>query len=159
MQVTHQEISGHILAQYEFKGSELEQRLHFFFPLSFHLININASFPWTTIILSRCLQLKNIKSFLFYLTRKAQTRSLRGMLTEKKDNVGQGWQNIIQGEEAKIRLLNQTISMSEYNLKLSKKTGITNLIFCYFTLSVKCFFQAKKRLSHFFRFFYSCFFL
>lgn len=65
MQVTHQEVSGLILAQYEFKGSELDQLLRSFFALSFHLININVSFPLTTSLLSRCLQLKDIKSCLF----------------------------------------------------------------------------------------------
>lgn len=104
------------LATYEFKGSKWEQRLHSFFPLSWHLININVSFPLTTIILSRCLQLKDIESCLFSFDHESSSQIFEGHVNEKKkkskkENVGHGWQNIMHGgEEAQIRLLNQTVS-------------------------------------------------
>lgn len=92
MQVTHQEVSGLILAQYEFKGSELDQLLHSFFPLSFHLININVSFPLTTSFLSRGLQLEDIKvAFLFKFDKGSSSQIFEGHVnSRKKGNVGHG---------------------------------------------------------------------
>lgn len=111
------------LAQYKFKGFELEQLLHFFFSLCFHLININVFFSFDQNKFEvGAFSRKIFWKVAFSLDNESSTQIFEGHVEIKIKNTGHDRGNIMQGsEQEETESPTQAISKCQLTTSREKK--------------------------------------